>query len=167
MTLPDRVLRRRFDAKWIPEPNSGCWLWEAGHNEHGYGVFWTGRRLEKAHRVAFRLYRGVVLEAEVVCHKCDTPACVNPRHLFVAGMRENTQDMLAKKRHRTVAFHGETNGARQLSRADVDVIQMMLHRGVSQRTIAAQFGVHQGTISLINTGKTWSSGDERSCVRPD
>ena len=52
-----KPLRERLEAKLIPEPNSGCWLWMGGTNELGYGIIGRGRRGEgfiKAHRAAYR-----------------------------------------------------------------------------------------------------------------
>jgi ferredoxin-like protein FixX len=34
----------------------------------------------------------------VACHRCDTPSCVNPGHLFAATQKENMQDALRKGR---------------------------------------------------------------------
>lgn len=31
-----KSMAQRFDDKWMPEPNSGCWLWIAGLSDHGY-----------------------------------------------------------------------------------------------------------------------------------
>lgn len=32
-----RSVLSRFEEKYIPEPNSGCWLWEASLRAFGYG----------------------------------------------------------------------------------------------------------------------------------
>lgn len=33
----------RFNDSYIPEPNSGCWLWTLSHNRYGYGLLQCGR----------------------------------------------------------------------------------------------------------------------------
>lgn len=95
-------LKKRFEDKISPEPMSGCWLWTAAASEHGYGKIGLGGRAAgeaKAHRVSWILYRGEIAEGLDVCHKCDTPACVNPDHLFLGDHKANMEDMCAKGRH--------------------------------------------------------------------
>ena len=46
----DRRVPPRFWDKVSPEPNSGCWLWLGSVTAKGYGEFWAGDRLERAHR---------------------------------------------------------------------------------------------------------------------
>ena len=103
----------------ISHPEWGpCWLWIAALNRHGYGSLWgppghTGPR--GAHAVAWFLATGV-WPCGVVCHTCDTPACVRndepgiyivdgiecPRmgHLFLASRKLIARDALAKGRLR-------------------------------------------------------------------
>lgn len=89
----------RFWAKVSPEPNSGCWLWAGAHNEKGYGDFWNGARNERAHRYAYRTLVRDMPDEWLICHRCDTPACVNPAHLAPGTAKMNTADMIAKGRY--------------------------------------------------------------------
>lgn len=52
-----------------------------------------------AHRVSFEAYKGDA-SGLFVCHKCDTPGCVNPSHLFLGTQSDNIKDMYSKGRGR-------------------------------------------------------------------
>ncbi len=95
-----KPLKDRFEDKFIPEPNSGCWLWTAGVNQRGYGKMKIKGRVVYAHRVAWSLMVGKIPRNRFICHHCDTPACVNPRHLFIGTSYDNMRDMVKKGRHR-------------------------------------------------------------------
>jgi len=89
-----------FHGSYIPEPNSGCWLWDGPLDTHGYGVVSVRHRHYKATHVALAISDRPVISPKVACHKCDVPACVNPAHLFVGTKKENTRDSMTKGRFR-------------------------------------------------------------------
>ncbi len=98
----------RFAKKWIPEPNSGCWLWEGAHVPFGYGIMGRGGRgagNHYAHRLSYEIYVGPVPDGMKVLHSCDNPPCVNPDHLFLGTQKNNMEDKVAKGRHRPGEEH--------------------------------------------------------------
>lgn len=148
----------RFEAKFIPEPNSGCWLWIGGVNEHGYGIFWNGNRLEKAHRFALRAYREPDLDPEAdVCHRCDNPACVNPDHLFAGDAQANTDDMWAKQRATVQRRIGTAQTQAKLDDQKADDIRHLYRTTpLTQYDIADLYGVSQSVIWAVVNKKRWS-----------
>lgn len=87
-----RPLSERFEEKYIPEPNTGCWLWTGALGGGGYGAIGAGGKRggrRTAHRVAYELYRGPIPAGLELDHLCRTRCCVNPWHLEPVTRREN------------------------------------------------------------------------------
>lgn len=148
-------LKQRFESKFIPEPNSGCWLWLAAIT-NGYGRFMVGsrtnhaRRAQPAHRVAWEIYRGPIPNDLCVLHKCDVRCCVNPSHLFLGTLADNVADMDIKGRRRMPK--GEDNWRSILNAENVDFIRQST---LGPRALAKIFGVHRETIRQVKTRSTW------------
>lgn len=144
----------RFDEKYVPVPYCGCWLWDAAVNSNGYGNFWDGTRVVKAHRVALATHLGRPLRAdEKVLHSCDVPACVNPDHLSVGSQAENLKDMSEKGR----STQGERHPGAKLTRENV--LRLRELRGESDLTyqeLGAIFGVAGNTAHRAVTGRSWA-----------
>ena len=85
---------QRFWSKVRKTPK--CWLW-IGPRNGDYGRPWYAGKRIYAHRLAWLLTHGCLKKC--ILHKCDTPLCVRPSHLFVGTRRDNNRDMAAKGRH--------------------------------------------------------------------
>lgn len=113
MGAADR-LEKRIERFISREPNTGCWLWTGGVDLLGYGRIKMRHglrqyRSEYAHRIVFAHYRGAIAQGLSLCHRCDTPACVNPDHLFLGTQADNMRDMWAKGRGLTPQMCRERN----------------------------------------------------------
>lgn len=83
----------RFWPKVDKGGPDGCWLWTASFNPYGYGQFYTGSRLGKAHRFAYELVVGPIPDGLELDHLCRNRGCVNPAHLEPVTHVENQRRM--------------------------------------------------------------------------
>lgn len=138
---------KRFFAK--VQKTDGCWLWTATRNEDGYGRFLPGggvRRPIGAHVFSYREFVGPTNDL-CVLHRCDTPACVNPAHLFLGTQADNMRDMTAKGRGT------KCKGAAKLNPDKVRNIRL-LGLGAMAR-LAREYGVTESCIRQVIDGSTW------------
>lgn len=152
-------LQQRFDKKWMPVTESGCWLWVGSLTDKGYGRIRTGSKYSLAHRVSWSLANGDIpaghgYHGTCVLHRCDTPACVNPDHLFLGTQSENARDCSAKGRWGKARTAGDAHPMAKLTQEEASEI---LTDERTQRAIAKEYGVSQATISNIKRLKAWVS----------
>lgn len=128
-----------------PEPMSGCWLWAGRGVGNGYGLY----RNKLAHRASLHLIGRKLLSSDLVCHRCDIPACVNPEHLFVGSPADNTRDALKKNR----IARGSRVGGVRLTEIDVQQIRCS---GEANQKLAECYGVSVTTIKFAKSRRNWS-----------
>lgn len=146
--------QQRFDKKWTPEPNTGCWLWRTGTSPKGYGVFHSGGKTQRAHRASWEFANGAIPTGLLVCHRCDNPACVNPAHLFLGSPLDNVRDMDAKGRR--ASRHGDRNTNSKLDPESVLEMRRLRADGWRLGDIAIKFGVCIPQVSLIVRRLRWA-----------
>ncbi len=141
-----------IDKFWARvEKTDGCWIWTGTVTEYGYGTIGSGRKSPaqvRAHRVAYELFKGPIQNGLHVCHTCDNRRCVNPDHLFLGTIADNTADMVAKRRH----SFGERHSRARLSPDDVSAIRAA---SGSATEVAAKFGIKRCTVCNIWAHRIW------------
>lgn len=131
---------------------SGCMIWQGLIDKDGYGVMKWSNKMVKAHRVAWRLAYGEISDGSLVCHRCDTPACVNPDHLFLGSHAANHADRNDKGRQ----ARGERSGRAKLTVDQVKAIRTLYQAFDYQiTTLAKMFHVTSGAIHHIITRRSW------------
>ncbi len=136
--------------------DNGCLLWTGFVNENGYGRVRLGGKLVFLHRLVYENHHKIKLNKIVcICHVCDTPGCVNIRHLWAGSNLDNVADREAKGRN--VVKKGEENSCSILKEREVREIRDILSSGaMNGREIGNAYGVHHSTIHLIKKNKNWA-----------
>lgn len=133
-----------------------CIEWQGSRYPHGYGQ--TGHingRQYRAHRRAWEIVNGPIPAGLYVLHKCDNPPCFNVAHLFLGTAKDNSDDKIRKGRANDAAkgHCGSDNCNASFSDETVNEIRIAHLFGAKQTDLAALYGVRQGTISNIITGR--------------
>lgn len=149
----------KFSPEWwsamtMPEPNTGCMFWLGWASEQGYGhvsVQRQGNRSTTAHRAAYESAYGPFDPSLKVCHRCDTPLCVNPEHLFLGTQKDNLHDMREKGRAREWG-RGEPKATRILIAKEPMAVSVTLRRARTMSNEKTRKSVNvSDTIHLIGS----------------
>lgn len=146
--------------------SNDCWLWTGARGADGYGNILISKRGRiskhgRAHRVSWMLRFGQNPGRKLVLHRCDTPLCVRPDHLFLGTQLSNVRDMISKGRQkvggRKFGF-GPNDRVPYFTKLDFDKaarIRRLLGIGKSCKEIAIEYGVTLAAISRIKRNKSW------------
>lgn len=150
-------LKERF---WSKVDKSGdCWLWIASVNNTGYGEFGIGRKVVKAHRVAYELVVGKIPSKMCVLHRCDNPPCVNPTHLFIGTLKDNAVDMTKKGRRYKPYNKGSKHGNAKLTEESVMEMRKLYPNASTLKeylVIGKKYGVSRRTVARALRSESWN-----------
>ncbi len=136
---------------------SECVEWPGYRTKTGYGQQKLDGKVQYVHRLAYATANGLSLQAldgQVVRHKCDNRACVNPAHLEIGSQADNIRDMQARGRKPK----GETSTSAKLSDAMVAEARSRYRFRDKQNSFAAmadEMGVSRSTLRQAVKGESW------------
>jgi len=131
-----------------------CWLWTGSKRPPGYGAFNAGpsRGNIPAHGFALEMAGfGPCPDGLETCHRCDTPSCVRPSHVYYGTRQQNMDDAW----HRSRQPVGSERNAARLVEGEIEEIRHRFANGERCIDLARVFGVSQSHISHITRGKAW------------
>ena len=143
-------------------------------NKEGYGIYQPRINGVKTHmlmhRESYAYYNNDVLTSDdIICHRCDNPACINPKHLFKGTHNDNVQDKVNKGRQAKGNTHGKYIDGRasdnikysnyyanrSLSKIQVLAIKKLRQEGKTIKEISEELNINIQTIKDISCGRTY------------
>lgn len=127
-----------------------CWPWIGARCSKGYGsgrARIDGQLYSRGHRASWAVHYGPP-GAMHVLHRCDTPGCVNPRHLFLGTNADNMADRAQKLR----GVRGTRVWRAKLTEASVREIRASTDR---PSVLMKRYGIGRTALYCLLAGKTW------------
>ena len=140
------MIHERWDTLYIPEPNTGCWLWTGTVDQRGYAT----KGWYPAYRLFWEMENGPTPNGLCCCHSCDNRLCVNPGHIFLGTTKDNMRDKVRKGRCQDQRGEKAWN-----AKLTAEQIIAIVNSTDSQQVLSARYGVGQGHISRIRRGVRW------------
>jgi hypothetical protein len=155
-------IKVRFFKYVIKSNDDNCWIWTGAKTPFGYGRFGTiGNKRVYAHRFSYEIHEEKIPNGYLICHSCDNPSCVNPKHLWLGTPKDNMDDMRKKGRNSgdtgqyLKSFKGSNHPCSKLNEEKVKEIRIKLKNGIKGYILADEYNVSRQLIYTIKDGLSW------------
>ncbi len=132
-----------------------CWEWMAYKDKDGYGTFGMNGKTIKAHRASYILnvHQQDIPSNILVCHSCDNPSCINPKHLFLGTVIDNNSDRNNKNRQ----AKGDTCKLSTLTEEQVMqlITEIWNNKYTNVYEIAKIYHISHSVIRKLLNGEHW------------
>lgn len=96
--------KEKFWSRVDIKDDSECWNWLVSCNQKGYGQINDGTgKVHRAHRIAYKLTKGIIPNELLVLHSCDNRKCCNPNHLRLGTSKDNMDDKYQRSRENNLS----------------------------------------------------------------
>ena len=82
-----------------------CLVWTGSRTAAGYGVITVGGRIY-AHRYAWEVANGPILDGMAIDHMCHNPSCVEASHLRLATVKQNQENLRGAQVNSNTGYRG-------------------------------------------------------------
>lgn len=148
----------RFSNLYVIGDEDECWEWQGRCSHDNYGFFaWPEKDIHYAHIAAYVLFISNIPKQHGshklhVCHSCDNPKCVNPKHLWLGTSKQNSEDMVNKNRQ----SKGEHRPAAKLTYKQAKKIRKLYKTGnYTFNRLSKKFSIAEKIVFGIIHGTAW------------
>lgn len=135
-----------------------CWEWTGAlQSARGSPVMRYERVAQPVRRV-IAIELGMQVKGRMATVRCCNSLCVNPGHVVVL-----TRKQLQQRTAKVTQLHANPTRCRKLAQTarrtakltEAQVAEIRALEGLTQRQIAARYGIAQATVSAIRRGVKW------------
>lgn len=114
----------------------------------------TNENTRMSHRSAYEIVNGPIPTGLWVLHRCGNKKCCNPKHLFLGTARDNSDDKMAKGRHKSAL------GEKQW-RSKLTAIKALRIRYLDRpaKEVAEEYNIKEAQVHKIRGKKAWKELD--------
>ena len=143
--------------RMIINPQTDCWEWTRGKNSDGYGRCYEKRGASLTHILSYLTFIGPIPDGMGICHTCDNPGCINPKHLAAGTQQDNIKDRHIRGRDNHP--QGESNPNSKLTKQQVLEIRERYKRTSYHKSnakdLAKEYGISLSQVGVIVSGRRW------------